>query len=142
MILVELINDKGACLAAALTDDGDWERVGEIGEFAIGVHRNKVRIDYRLFGLAERAKAQDAAEWTAWRTLHAIRATRAGSQPAVLPEPERRFKPILPLDKEIWASPAGKLLIADDHLTPEELDGAEKRWTNLAQPQPALEHAR
>ncbi len=135
MILVELVNEPGACLAAAMTEAGEWEHVGDIGELSIPVHRNRTRVVFRLFGLADRANALDIEEWHAARTLHAIRATRAGHAPALLPQPENRRKRILPRDGAVLGSPPGALLIAADHLTPEEFAGAEKAWAKLALPE-------
>lgn len=136
MILVELVNDKGACLAAAMTEDGDWERVGEVGEFAIAVYRNRAPVIYRMFGLSDRANALDADDWMFQRTAHAIRATRAGLQPARVPQPEPWRFTVLPRDGFDLRSPAGVLLIADDHLTPEEFDGAWKAWGKPHKPEP------
>jgi hypothetical protein len=136
MILVELVNDAGVCLAAAMAEDGDFEHVGDIGELGIPVRRNRVSVVYRMFGLGDRANALDMDDWTAKRTVHAIRATRAGLLPAHVPQPEGWRFVALPREGMDFRSPAGALLIADEHLTPEEFDGAWKAWGKPHKPEP------
>ena len=126
MILVELVNTQGKTLAAAMTETGDWERVGTISDAEIPVYRNRVAVPYRIFDLSERANALDEDDWKATRTCDAWRATRDGAVLCLLQQPERGRLVVLPPNG--FTSPPGRLLIAEDHLSPDEIADAEKRW--------------
>ena len=129
MILVELVNAQGKTLAAAMTETGDWEQVGTISDAEITVYRNRKHISFRIFGLGDRVDALDDEDWNAMRAADSWRATCHGAPWGRLSfEGKQRFA-VLPLTgNNEFASPPGRLLIAEDHLSPDEIADAEKRW--------------